>query len=246
MLQNNTKLLERVSSTLRTHQNQYRVFISIALAVLICTLVVQAVDPGIFQRFLGSAQPLPTFLLASIGGLLCLGYLVSTSTFEIYIPGSHQKLLPWLSVAVLLGLVMMFADTRIVFPADTNILPPELLSFYPAIAFLVEILFHVVPLTILVSLGSFLFKQADLDSVIWVCIIIIALLEPVYHIMDMITSNQFPVWAVAYVGLHIFMINFIQLLLFKKFDFVSMYSFRLVYYLLWHIIWGPLRIALLF
>ena len=37
-----------------------------------------------------------------------------------------------------------------------------------------------------------------------------------------------------------------QLLIFKKYDFNSMYAFRLVYYLFWHIGWGHLRLRLLF
>ncbi|MCB9291467.1 MAG: hypothetical protein H6560_29470 [Lewinellaceae bacterium] len=44
-------------------------------------------------------------------------------------------------------------------------------------------------------------------------------------------------------SLHIFLINLIQLWLFKRYDFVSMYTFRLVYYLIWHIGWGWVRLG---
>lgn len=37
-----------------------------------------------------------------------------------------------------------------------------------------------------------------------------------------------------------------RLALFKRYDFVTMYTFRLVYYLLWHIVWGVIRLRLLF
>ena len=51
--------------------------------------------------------------------------------------------------------------------------------------------------------------------------------------------------SVLYVSLHIFLINLIQLWLFKRYDFVSMYTFRLVYYLIWHIGWGWVRLEVL-
>jgi len=50
----------------------------------------------------------------------------------------------------------------------------------------------------------------------------------------------------AYVGLHVFLINLLQLWLFKRYDLISMYSFRLAYYLLWHIGWGHVRLKLRF
>ena len=59
-------------------------------------------------------------------------------------------------------------------------------------------------------------------------------------------GDRYPVCAVAYVGLHVFLINLIQLLIFKRYDFVTMYSFRLVYYLFWHMRWGPKEMLLLF
>jgi hypothetical protein len=53
-------------------------------------------------------------------------------------------------------------------------------------------------------------------------------------------------WAAAYVFLNVWVINMVQLALFKRYDFVSMYAFRLMYYLLWHIAWGHARLGLLF
>lgn len=37
-------------------------------------------------------------------------------------------------------------------------------------------------------------------------------------------------WAEAYVGLQVFAINLAQLSVFRRYDFISMYSFRLIYY----------------
>jgi hypothetical protein len=55
-----------------------------------------------------------------------------------------------------------------------------------------------------------------------------------------------PPWAVAYDGLHVLAINVCQLAIFKRYDFMSMYALRLVYYGIWHIGWGAVRLELLF
>ena len=141
---------------------------------------------------------------------------------------------------------MMLADTKIVFPEDTNIKFPESIMFYPAIGFFVEILFHVLPLTLSVIIMKVILKNQSLDNIIWISIFIVAIIEPVYQSMHMANSGRFALWAVIFVGMHIFLINTFQLALFKKYDFISMYTFRLVYYLFWHIVWGHFRLQLLF
>ena len=69
-------------------------------------------------------------------------------------------------------------------------------------------------------------------------------IEPIYQ--NVIGSAGMPLWANGYIFLHIFLINLAELAIFRRYDFVSMYSFRLLYYLLWHIIWGYSRLRMLF
>ena len=80
---------------------------------------------------------------------------------------------------------------------------------------------------------------------IWPCILVVALLEPIFQTV-LGFSQPYPTWVTIGVFANIFLINIFQLLIFKRYDFVSMYSFRLVYYAIWHIIWGVLRLKLLF
>jgi hypothetical protein len=42
------------------------------------------------------------------------------------------------------------------------------------------------------------------------------------------------------------LINLCQLLIFRRYDFISMYTFRIAYYMLWHVLWGYARLRLLF
>lgn len=49
-------------------------------------------------------------------------------------------------------------------------------------------------------------------------------------------------WRGVYVGVHVFVFNWFQMYLFRRYDFFGMYSFRIVYHLHWHILWGYARL----
>ena len=50
----------------------------------------------------------------------------------------------------------------------------------------------------------------------------------------------------AFVTVHVLAINAVGLWLFRRYDFVTMFGFRLMYYLVWHVLWGALRLDVLF
>jgi len=80
-------------------------------------------------------------------------------------------------------------------------------------------------------------QEANPNSVVWFCIILASFLEPIFQLG----------WGFSvYVGLYVFAFNLLELYVFRRYDFVSMYSFRLVYYIHWHIVWGYVRLQLLF
>jgi hypothetical protein len=66
------------------------------------------------------------------------------------------------------------------------------------------------------------------------------------YIYDDRFKQMFKMWVAAYTWIHVFVIAFLQLYVFRRFDFVSMYSFRLFYYAYWHILWGVIRLEVLF
>ena len=72
-----------------------------------------------------------------------------------------------------------------------------------------------------------------------------AFLEPIFQ-QGLVFSEKPLLWAEVYVGLHVFAFNIFQMYVFRRYDFVSMYLFRLVYYIHWHIVWGYVRLQLLF
>jgi len=166
--------------------------------------------------------------------------------FAIYRKQNRKGLLRACGLAALFGIIIIPADLLIAFPADINVPFPESPLFYPAIGFFAEILFHVLPLALLLIVLSSVFRAANRNRIIWFSVVAVALLEPVYQTLWMVSLDRYPVWAVTYDALHVLAINLLQLIIFRRYDFVSMYAFRLVYYLFWHIGWGYLRLEILF
>jgi hypothetical protein len=242
----NIQNLEKILASMQSDRMQYVIYIGLSLVILGSTVILFLYNSQLFQRFLGKINPVIAISFAIVSGFLLLAFLLSQKWFAIYEKENLIGLVRFSGLAALLGVIMILMDTKIVFPEDTNILFPASLLFYPVIGFFVEILLHVLPLTILLFLLNSIFKTANFSNLVWASILLVSLIEPIYQAMNMANSNQHPLWAVIYVGIHVFLINFFQLLIFKKYDFISMYSFRLVYYIFWHIGWGYVRLKLLF
>jgi hypothetical protein len=147
-------------------------------------------------------------------------------------------------LATMFAVAVILVDLSIVFPYY-HVPPPQSLLFYPAIAYVAEIAFHALPLSlVLVCLGP-LFKTLDPNRLVWLCILLVSYLEPIFQLGVGFSKESFS-WADMYVGLHVFAFNLLQLYVFRRYDFVSMYAFRLVYYIQWHIAWGSVRLHVLF
>ena len=224
---------------------QILVLISISLVVIGLAGILYLRNKQFFQAFIGKFNPLIAFVLVILLGIILLTFLLTRGWFSIIGKETLEGLLSSSILASLLALVAILVDMWVVFPEDMNVAFPESLLFYPIVGYFVEILFHVFPLTGLLILLTSLSKNYEFDRVVWICILIVSLLEPIFQIIYG-SSSQKPLWSARFVGLHLFFFNLLQLYLFKRYDFVSMYSFRLVYYLLWHIVWGHLRLSVLF
>ena len=138
-------------------------------------------------------------------------------------------------------------------PKDMNVPFPESLLFYPIIGFMAEIVFHVLPLSLLLLVLRVIFRNLRLGTSVSISMLTVALLEPTFQaLLNVIdapligSSHQYTTWAVGYDWLHIFLFNVFQLRIFKRYDFMSMYSLRFVYYLVWHVVWGHFRVGVLF
>jgi len=226
-------------------QSQYLIFVGLSLGVAVLVATLYSRNSLAFRPYLGGVNPLVAIALTILLGVVLLSFLLSRGWFVIYGKENLRGLLVSSGLAALMAVGMILVDLKIVFPDDINKLFPESLLFYPSIAYVVEVLFHILPLSVLLIVLTFLSKSLSYERIIWPCILLVSLIEPIYQTI-LGLSTPVPALATGYVGVHIFVINLLQLLIFRRYDFMSMYSFRLVYYLLWHIVWGYVRLRLLF
>jgi hypothetical protein len=230
---------------IQTRQLQFTIYIGISLAVTVFAGVLFIRSDRIFHPYFGRINPVIAVMLTALTGLILFIFLISRGWFAIYQMGNQSGLLVAAGLAGLLGLAMILFDSRFPFPANINVPYPESLLFYPTVGFVVDILFHVLPVTLLLFGLTSLFTNMQFQSAIWLTLVSVSLLEPIYQTV-LALPRGYPGWFLLVVGVYIFLINICQLLIFKRYDFVSMYAFRLVYYLVWHIVWGHIRLKLLF
>jgi len=148
------------------------------------------------------------------------------------------------ALATLLTVPVIIVDVLGGFPRDINVALPEALLFYPSIAFVAEIVFHVVPLAALLGALAPALDGLGRERTLWTCILLASAAEPIFQVL--MARGDSPGWAVTYLGLHLSAFGLVALYLFKKYDFMTMYAFRATYYVTWHILWGFARLQLLF
>lgn len=227
-------------------RSQFQVFIGLSLGAASFIMVLTQARSVSFQKFFGNIHPMIVILTVIMLGGASLRYLESTGRFSIYGGGSLRSLLASSTPAVLMAAVIILVDLVAVLPEDINVLLPESLFFYPAIGYVAEIVFHVLPLSLLLFTLPQISESLSINRVLLPCIVAVSLLEPAFQLwLGGFGDN--PLWVNAYSnGIHVLIFNLLQLKLFANRDFASMYTFRIVYYLLWHIAWGYIRLGLLF
>jgi hypothetical protein len=236
--------LSSLKESLSTEKLQIGVFITISLIILLFTIALYLIGTPRFEVFFGSINPVFMISLIIMLGLGLVSILLSQEWVDIY-RREHLKglfLISLLTVPFALGAILV--DLVFPYPEDINVLLPQSLLFYPTMGFVVEILFHLLPLTLLLVLLTSVFKGRDFDRIFLVIIVIISLLEPLYQFDFSGTGH--PIWISAIEGLRLFLFSYVQLSILKKYDFLSMYSFRIFYYIWWHLVWGTIRLVVLF
>ena len=225
---------------------QYRALSLLALGAVAVTAILWVSGSTSFRPYLGKLNPLLVVLLVTALGFISLGFLHSHGWFEIY---AGRKTLKGTGRAVVLASLLapaaILVDLGHPFPRDLNVPPPQSLLFYPAIGYLVEITFHALPLSLLLASLGGLASKVSSQVLVWSCILTAALLEPILQVRWAASAGESS-WVVAFVGLQVFVVNLLQLYIFHRYDFVSMYMFRLTYYFQWHILWGYVRLQVLY
>ncbi|MHA1984574.1 MAG: hypothetical protein ACW967_09485 [Candidatus Hodarchaeales archaeon] len=224
---------------------QLGIFIFLSLGILGITAILYFSDPLAFQRFFGNFNPVLIIFFLSLLGILFLTYFLSKGYFVIFERKNLKGLAVSFGLATLLGVVIIFIDLIYPFSEKINILFPQSLLFYPVMGYIAEIVFHIVPLAFLIVIFTFLFKNTEKERIILVSLVFVALLDPIFQISSG-STGEYGFLISGLVVAHIFLVNLVEVLIFKRYDFFTMYSFRLMYYTYWHIVWGYLRLFIIY
>jgi hypothetical protein len=223
---------------------QYGAYLALALVAVIAFILLLPSSGTHFRRFLGETNPVLVVVAASVLGTAALWLLRSRYGFAILKgKATLRGLALSAGIATAFGVAIVVADLLIRYPEEMNVPVPQALLFYPAIGFVAEILFHVLPLALLLLALSPLAGRLGRERVVWLGITLVAVLEPTFQVLF---EGKALTWGDAYTWIHVCAFAFLQLYVFRHFDFVSMYAFRLVYYAYWHIVWGVIRLKVLF
>jgi len=191
-------------------------------------------------------NPLLATAIVVAVGWVSLHVLVSRGGFRIRREGEGRAGLvrAALLATLLAGAIVLF-DLRVVFPREINVPLPGSLLFYPAIALVAEVVFHALPLALLLLGVRLVGGKRRWNEVVVPALAVVALLEPLFQ-LGAPSAAALPSWGTIYLGIHLLVLNGLQLWIFRRYDFLSMYAFRLVYYGWWHVAWGHARLELLF
>lgn len=214
----------------------------IALPAVASTLVLsEALDDDSFRRFYGPLPPGAVVVAAALAGDASLRALSARG----WLPprgGRTGHLVRSGAIGLAFAAVAVAVDAWwIHFPEDMNVAWPRSLVFYPAVGFVAEVAFHLVPLAGVVAV-----RRSTVASTRGVAatIAVVAGVEALFHTIDALSGPQ-PRLA-AFVAPQLAAVGTAQLVLLRRYGFPAMYAFRLGYYLVWHVGWGHARLGLLF
>jgi hypothetical protein len=214
-------------------------FLAVCVVGVALTAWQVQVDRSVYERFLGGLAPVPAMIGVAVVGVVATAYLREVSDFAVHGPGGWREAVGTVVVVVpLLGAAAISADLVLRFAEDTNVAMPDALRFYPSIAVFVEIALHLVPIAVLVAI---LGMPTGLDATFWRIAIPVALVEAVLQAVYATSTGT-----AVFSAIHLSVFGVVQVWVFWRFGFIWMLSFRLVYYVLWHVAWGVARLELLF
>jgi len=224
----------------------YIALLALSIAIIASVIGVNAVQPAVFSPYFGAVSPVLAVLLICAIGFGALYVLNTRYHFKIYEPAALPRSLRIAAaLAVPFMISVTIADLTLAFPEDINVPLPIALLFYPAMGYVAQTVFHILPLALLLPLVGFLFRSWSQNRHVWITIVLVTTLEAVYQAANAAASDPISPRAV-FVIIHLFLFGLVELYIFRRYDFISMYAFRITYYAYWHVAWGHLRLQWIF
>jgi len=216
-----------------------------ALALILAGLasILPAVGSVAFERFLGPIHPALAIAGAALLAIPSIRFLTRRFGFSPHTWRCTRRGLPTaLGTAAIFGIAVILADLGLRYPETINVAFPQSLLFYPTIGFFVDLLFHTVLPALLLLIQLPLIGRIGERPAVWIALLATALVEP---LLQMLWAGSLS-WTELYTAISVFLFGVAQLLIFRRYGFLAMAGTRLTFYLIWHIVWGHLRLALLF
>lgn len=234
---------DRAGHTTERRTRTYRDFAIMWAAALIGAAVLRATDDAQFERFLGVVPPIVAVAGAGLAGAAALRTLDRAGW--VGIDPRRQGLTRSTGLAVAFGAAILIADATLGFDEGVNIAWPVSLLFYPVMGFIAEVALHLVPLALVIAGSRRVGAGRITADHALAPMVFVALIEAGYQLVGSATSGT-SLWLLAYLALHMTAFGTVGLSALRRHGFASMMWLRLVYYLIWHVVWGALRLEILF
>ncbi len=224
--------------------------VAAASVVGLLTIAAFTIDPAPYREVLGGRAPGLTAAALIVCGVPALIALHRSGLFAFSQRQTRRRgLFAAAALAFMFAALVVTVDVVVRFPQAYNVPPrfPQSPLFYATIGYVAEMAFHVIPLALIVLLGTARSGAVVNETRLRFAMVVIACCEPLFQLrLGMPGGGTSATWLQLFVVMQVFAINVVQLGLYRQFDFLTAYAFRLVYYLLWHVVWGPLRQALFY
>lgn len=235
-----------MASIEQPHRFPWIALLAISAVIVACVYIVSLTGTVDLRLYFGNVPPTIGVILVCAVGLGTLHALHNLSGFSVYTPRSSiRRFLAAAALALPFMIAVTVADAVFRFPIDINVGLPTAIVFYPAMGYIAQIVLHVVPFALLLALGRLLFPASRPSLRIWVSIVLASLPEATFQVVSSLRGGE-PGLMATFVAGHLFFFGLVELYLYRRFDYATMYAFRIIYYCYWHLIWGSLRIYWLF
>lgn len=211
-------------------------YLQISAVSVGCALGLMAFDNVAPLPVLGHIPALAVTLLAAVLGWPLLGRIRRRGIGPTKRVRFTLRQVLWLAgCGAALALPPIAIDLVMPFPANMNLPVPGAVLFYPAIALVAEVVFHLFPLAILAIAAPATLRAGYLLAPV-------VFVEPLFQ-MAFTTG---PMLQAILVFCNVSLISATGLWLFQRYGFTAMIGLRIAFYFFWHILWGTARLSILF
>ncbi|WP_193177908.1 hypothetical protein [Oricola nitratireducens] len=216
----------------------------------ICAVVAAAAlagDPAVpFANFFGPIPPVTATLIVVAVAAVAHIALRALDAFHPLRAGTlHRGFVVAALAAPVLAVPTVIADLTWKFPPGINVAPPQAFLFYPLMGYVAETAFHLVPLSLVLLAARLVTGARPSGRIVWVAIGVAALVEPVFQASGIFGTGSVVALEIFMLA-HLTLFSIVLLVLYRRYGFVTAFAFRIVYYLVWHILWGTARLQILF